>query len=159
MMQRLDYVELSKASIRKLFELSAESTKGSIEPRLADLVRIRASQVNGCAFCVDMHVKEATRRGERALRLHHIAVFRDSPLFTEREKAGLLWTEAVTRLAEAEVTDELYERARSAFSAQELSDLTVIIGTINFWNRLSVSFRVVPGSRDQQLGLQDVELS
>ena len=135
-MQRLDYAELSKASIRKLFELSAESTKGSIDPKLADLVRIRASQVNGCAFCVDMHVKEATRRGERALRLHHIAVFRDSPLFTEREKAALLWTEAVTRLAEADVTDELYERARSAFSAQELSDLTVIIGTINFWNRI-----------------------
>lgn len=159
MTQRLDYAELSKASIRKLLELNAEAGKGAIEPKLADLVKIRASQLNGCAFCVDMHVKEATRRGERPLRLHHLALFRESPLFTERERGALLWTEAVTRLSGGEVSDEVYEQARAVLSAQELSDLTVIIGTINVWNRLSVSFRTVPGSRDQQLGLQDVGLS
>ncbi|WP_394850310.1 carboxymuconolactone decarboxylase family protein [Pendulispora brunnea] len=154
MSERLPYFELSKAAYRKLFEFSQAAQKESIDSGLRHLIDIRASQINGCAFCVDMHVKEATIEGERALRLHHIATWRESPLFSEREKMALEWTEAVTNISTPDaVPDALYEKARTVFSEKELSDLTLLIGIINTWNRLSVAFRAVPGSRDQLLGI------
>jgi AhpD family alkylhydroperoxidase len=159
MSDRLNYAELSKSMVRKLYELSAETKHGAIDAGVAGLAKIRASQINGCAFCVDMHIKEATLRGERPLRLHHVAIFRDSPLFTEREKVALLWAEALTRLAEGGVSDALYERARAQFSEKELSDLTIIVATTNLWNRLQVAFCVSPGSWDGQLGLLESGLS
>lgn len=152
-MSRLNYLELSKPAIRKIYELGAVSRDSAIETKLAELVKIRASQLNGCAFCVDMHVKEATLHGERPLRLHHIAIFQESPLFSEREKMGLRWTEALTRIPEEGISDELYQEARLVFSERELSDLTVIVATINLWNRLNVAFRTTPGSADAALGL------
>ena len=121
-----------------------------------DLVNIRASQINGCAFCLDMHVKEAKIHGERELRLYHIPIWRESPLFTSKERAALEWTEAVTKIAGNEVPGELFERVRKEFSEKELSDLTFAIGTINFWNRMNVGFKTMPGSADQMLGLTEV---
>lgn len=120
---------------------------------MLDLVNIRASAINGCAFCTDMHVKEAKIHGERELRLYHVPIWRESTLFDARERAALEWTEIVTRLPEGDIPDEVYRRVREQFSEKELSDLTFAIGTINLWNRLNVSFRTPPGSADALLGL------
>lgn len=153
MTQRLNYPQLSHDSYKKLFELSNTVKAGSIDQTLADLVNIRASLLNGCAFCVDMHVKEAKIHGESTLRMFHIAVWRDSPLFTDRERAALEWTEAVTRLGDHGVPDDVYERVKEQFSEKEISDLTFAIAVINTWNRLAIPFRSVPGSADAALGI------
>lgn len=153
MTQRLNYVEHSLPLVQKLTELSEAAKSGAIEENLIDLVNIRASQINGCAFCLDMHVKEAKIHGERELRVHHVLAWRESPLFSPREKAALEWTEAVTKLGEHGVSDEVYERARAQFSEKEICELTFIIAVINAWNRLAISFRSIPGSADKIFGL------
>ena len=129
------------------------SKESGLEQGLIDLVDIRASQLNGCAFCVDMHVKEAKIHGERELRVYHVPIWRESTLFSPRERVALEWTEAVTRLPDQGISDELYGRAREHFSEKELSDLTFAVATVNLWNRLNVSFRTTPGSKDALLGL------
>jgi AhpD family alkylhydroperoxidase len=116
-------------------------------------VDLRASQMNGCAFCVDMHVKQARIAGERELRLHHVAVWRESTLFDERERAALEWTEALTKLAPYGVSDEIFNKVREHFNEQEISDLTFAIMAINGWNRVSIGFNAVPGSQDEAYGL------
>lgn len=126
---------------------------------LALLVDIRASQLNGCAFCLDMHVKQAKIHGERELRLHHVAIWRESPLFTPKERAALAWTEALTRIAPEGVSDAAYEKAREHFSAEELSQLTFRVVAINGWNRMNVAFRTTPGSKDKTFGLDTVGLN
>jgi AhpD family alkylhydroperoxidase len=126
---------------------------GAISQTILDLVNMRVSQINGCAFCVDMHVKEATLHNERELRLHHVAVWRESPLFDERECACFEWAELLTKLPEHGVSDESYARVRDQLSDQELSDLTFAVMAINGWNRASIAFRPVPGSRDAEFGL------
>jgi AhpD family alkylhydroperoxidase len=120
--------------------------KGSLGNTLLDLVNIRASQLNGCALCLDMHCEEAKIHGERELRIYHIPIWRESPLFSEAEKAALEWTEAVTRLFDQGIDDEVYDRVRAQFSENQISELTFAIGVINWWNRLNISFRTVPGS-------------
>jgi AhpD family alkylhydroperoxidase len=152
MSARLNYYQHSNTAVKHLIDLT-QAAKLNLEASLIDLVDIRASQLNGCAFCVDMHVKEARIHGERDLRVHHITVWRESPLFTEKEKAALEWTEALTRLSNEGVSDTLYDRVRTYFSEKELSDLTLVIATINSWNRISVAFRAVPGSADKLYGL------
>jgi AhpD family alkylhydroperoxidase len=159
MTQRLDYRQQSPDLVKKLTELSFAQHKAHIERKLLDLVNIRASQLNGCAFCLDMHVKEATMHGERALRLHHIAIWRESPLFDARERAVLEWTEAVTHLSAHGVGEDIYALARQHFSEQELSDLTFAVATINAWNRISIAFQVVPGSMDALYGLDKAQLA
>ena len=159
MSPRFNYLELSPALSRKLFELSKTLEHGPLGNTLLDLVNIRASQINGCAFCVDMHCKEAKIHGERELRLYHVAIWRESPLFSGRERAALEWTEAVTRLGAEGVSDEVYEKVKAEFNEQELSELTFAVGTINFWNRLGVSTLAVPGSADEMLGLTKAGLS
>jgi len=149
---RIDYNMHSPDMVRKLLEMSQLSAKSSLNHTLAVLVHIRASQFNGCAFCLDMHVKEAKIHGERELRLYHIPIWRESPLFSEKERAILEWTEAVTRLSET-IPDELYQRCRQHLSEKEMADLTFAIGIINFWNRLNISSPTTPGSRDAMLGL------
>ena len=149
---RLPVHQLSKVPFAKLFDLSQAAAKESIEASLVHLIDIRASQLNGCGFCLDMHVKQATLHGERPLRLLHVEIWRESTLFTPREKLALEWTEAVTTIASG-VSDELFERARAVFSEKELSDLTMLVGVINLWNRLNVTGRTVPGSRDAELGV------
>ncbi len=158
-MQRTGYAKLVPALAGKLLELSDLVGRSSIERSLLHLVYVRASQINGCTFCVDMHVKEAKLDGERELRLHHVAVWRESRLFSERERAALEWAEALTRLAERGVPDALYERVRAQLSEVELAELAFAVCGINSWNRLSVAFRSEPGSLDAALGLDKAGLS
>jgi AhpD family alkylhydroperoxidase len=156
MTRRLDYYGLSPDFANQDFSRSLGGS--AVVKELIDLIDIRASQINGCAFCVDMHVKEAKIHGERELRVHHIAVWRESPLFTPRERAALEWTEAVTSLPPHGIPDSIYESVCKEFSEQELADLTFQIVAINGWNRLSVAFRAVPGSMDAMLGLDKAGL-
>lgn len=158
MTQRLDYGHLAPDLYRKLFEVSAASKESAVSREMADLVNIRASQLNGCAFCLDMHVKEAKLHGERELRVHHIAIWRESTLFSPRERAALEWTEAVTKLGEHGVPDDVYGRVREQFSEKEIVDLTFSVVVINGWNRLAISFKAEPGSRDKQLGIDKAGL-
>jgi AhpD family alkylhydroperoxidase len=159
MSPRLDPVRASAALYAKYAAFSMAAAKSSLEEKLKYLVEIRASQINGCAFCVDMHVKQATIQGERPLRIHHLTVWRESNLFSSRERAALGWTEALTRLGEHGIADEIYAEARAQFSEQELTDLTMVIMSINGWNRLSIAFGAVPGSRDEEFGLTKAGLA
>ncbi|MGN8118895.1 carboxymuconolactone decarboxylase family protein [Labrys sp. 22185] len=159
MSQRLNYAQQSPDLFKKLSDLSLALKGSVIEEKLRDLVNIRASQLNGCAFCLDMHVKEAKIHGESELRLYHVAIWRESNLFVPRERAALAWTEAVTRLPEGGIPDELYERVRGQLSEKEVSDLTFAIVIINSWNRASIAFKAVPGSADKLYGLDKAGLS
>ncbi|WP_332303209.1 carboxymuconolactone decarboxylase family protein [Rhizobium sp. GR12] len=158
MTQRLNYAQLSPDLFKGLMALSNEVKNGAIEQSILDLVDIRASQINGCTFCLDMHSKEAKIHGERELRLYHLAAWRESTLFSPRERAALAWTEALTKLPEAGVSDELYERVRGQLSEKEISDLTFQIMAINMWNRASVAAKAVPGSADKAFGLDKAGL-
>jgi len=159
MTQRINYMKQSHELSKKFIEFSNLLHNSSIEQSIADLVAIRASQLNGCAFCVDMHVKEAKIHGERELRLHHLTVWRESPLFIPRERAALAWTEILTRLPEGGVPDDIYERVRTQLSEKEISDLTFLIISINGWNRASIAFKSVPGEFDKAYGLDKANLS
>ncbi|ALN60264.1 carboxymuconolactone decarboxylase family protein [Lysobacter yananisis] len=159
MTQRLDYQQQSPELFKKLVDFSMATKKPSLGHTLLDLVNIRASQLNGCGFCLDMHVKEATIRGERPLRLHHVAIWRESTLFAPRERAALAWTEALTQLSPQGVPDELYDRVRTQLSEQEIVELTYAVMTINAWNRINVAFRATPGSHDKAFGLDKAQLA
>ena len=159
MTQRVNYVQQSPELFNKLIELNELVEEGAIEQSIRDLVAIRVSQLNGCGFCLDMHVKRATIHGERELRLHHLAAWRDSNLFISRERAALAWAEVLTKLPEEGVPQDTYERVRSQLSEKEISDLTFCVMTINAWNRVNVAFRTVPGSSDLAFGLDRAELS
>ena len=159
MSQRVSYYEQSPGLSKKLVELGQAVAKSSLGNRLIDLVNIRASQINGCGFCLDMHCKEAKIHGEHELRLYHVAIWRESPLFSDEEKAALEWTEAVTRITPEGVPDEVYDRLRAHFSDAQISELTIAIGLINLWNRLNISLPTVPGSYDEMLGLTNAGLS
>lgn len=159
MTQRLNYAQQSPEFFKKMSELSMALKDSVIEQKIRDLVNIRASQINGCGFCLDMHVKEAKIHGETELRLYHVAIWRDSNLFIPRERAALAWTEAVTEIAKGGIPDELYERVRGQLSEKEISDLTFSIMTINAWNRASIAFKAVPGSADKLYGLEKAGLS
>jgi AhpD family alkylhydroperoxidase len=119
--------------------------ESGLEPKLRELVKIRASQINGCAYCVDMHTIDARAMGETEQRLYAVAVWEEAPFFTERERAALLWTEKVTLLSVDHVPDAVYEQVRAHFTDEELVNLTLAVIAINGWNRLAVSFRSVAG--------------
>lgn len=159
MTERLDYAQLAPDAFKKYLDFALSLKKGPLEVALVDLLTLRASQLNGCAFCVDMHVKEATLHGERPLRLHHVAIWRESPLFSPRERAALAWTEQLTQLPAHGVTDADYAAARAHFSEAELAALSFAIVAINGWNRLAVGFAAVPGSKDAAYGLQGAGLA
>src|SRR5688500_15600421 len=131
MTQRLNYVQQSPEFFKKISDFSHRLKDSVIEQTIRDLVNLRASQINDCAFCVDMHVKEAKIHGESELRLYHVAIWRESNLFAPRERAALAWTEVLTKLPEGGVPDELYERVRGQLSEKEISDLTFSIMAIN----------------------------
>ncbi len=154
--QRLDYSRLAPDLFKKYLDFSMAFR---MDEALALLVDIRASQLNGCAFCLDMHVKQARMGGERELRLHHVSIWRESPLFTPKERAALAWTEALTRIDPAGVSDGVYEEAREHFSEEELAQLTFRVAAINGWNRMNVAFRTMPGSKDRMLGLDKAGLN
>lgn len=159
MTQRINYMQQSPELFKKYLEFSTACKDSAIEPTTQHLVEIRASQINGCGFCVDMHVKQATIHGERPLRLHHLAIWRESTLFSPRERAALAWTEALTTLGPLGVGDEVYDKVRTQLSEKELSDLSFLVMAINGWNRLNVGFRGVPGSHDKALGLDKAGLA
>lgn len=159
MNQRIDYQKQSPELFKKFVEFSFALKNSAIEESIRDLVDIRASQINGCAFCLDMHVKEATQHGERPLRLHHVAAWRESTLFSPRERAALAWTEVLTQLPAHGVPDDVYDRVRSQLSEKEVSDLTFLVMSINAWNRINVGFRLVPGSYDKAFGVDKSGLS
>lgn len=153
MSERINYQKQSPDLFKKFVEFNKVMEKSSIEQSIHDLVVIRASQINGCAFCLDMHIKEATMHGEGPLHLHHLAIWRESTLFLPRERAALEWTEALTKIPAQGVPDELFQHVRTQFSDKELSDLTFVVMSINAWNRINIGFTVVPGAYDKAYGL------
>lgn len=146
MQPRMDYVKAAPDGYKAMSELENYVRQCGLEHSLLELVKIRASQINGCAFCLDMHTKDARAAGETEQRLYALSAWEETPFFTDRERAALAWTEAVTRVADTHVPDDVFELAGKHFSEKELADLTLAIVTINGWNRLAVAFRKVPGT-------------
>lgn len=141
---RLDFMKAHPAAVHALMGVEKVIAQSKLEPALTELVRIRASQINGCAFCLDMHTTDALKGGATTRRLATLAAWREAPFFTERERAALEWTEAVTLVAESRVPDSVWQTLRPLFSDEELVDLTLLITAINSWNRFSVAFRKYP---------------
>lgn len=156
---RVDHFQTIPALIKILGDASVASGKNILDKKLRHLMDIRASQLNHCAFCLDMHVKEAKLHGERELRLYHVAIWRESPLFTAKEKAALALTEALTRIDNHGVSDALYSELAEHFTQEEISALTFSIAIINAWNRLQILSRAEPGSLDSAYGLDRADLS
>jgi AhpD family alkylhydroperoxidase len=131
---------------RAMLHLEHEVEASGLERSLLELVKIRASQINGCAYCIDMHTIDARALGETEQRIYALNAWEEAPFFTERERAALAWTEAVTRVADTHVPDDIYHQVRALFSEEEIVALTFAVATINVWNRLSISFRVPAGT-------------
>ncbi len=159
MKERLNYAAASPKGFEAMRTLEHHVRQSGLDHRLLELVKTRASQLNGCAFCLDMHIKHAKLHGERELRLHHVAIWRESALFNDRERAALAWTEALTRLSPHGVSDEIYAAVSAQFSENELVYLTYMVMVINAWNRASIAFQSVPGSQDKAFGLDQAGLS
>jgi AhpD family alkylhydroperoxidase len=145
MQPRLNYGAVAPGLVQAMMGLETYLHECGLEPALLELVKLRASQINGCAYCIDMHTKDARARGESEQRLYLLDAWRESPCYTERERAAMEWTEAVTLVAQGHVPDEVYERVRKHFDESELANLTLAVVAINGWNRLCISFRVPVG--------------
>jgi AhpD family alkylhydroperoxidase len=143
MQARINPYKAAPDMMKALGALETAVQHGGLEPSLVDLVKTRASQINGCAYCIHMHTGEARARGETEERLYLLDAWRESPLYSDRERAALAWTEAVTLVSQTRVPDTVYEQARMAFSEAELVNLTMAVATINAWNRIAISFRSV----------------
>jgi AhpD family alkylhydroperoxidase len=146
MEQRLDYAKAAPDGVGILRQLERYLKKVGLEHDLVELVKLRASQINGCAYCIDMHTKDARSHGESEQRLYGITAWRETPFYSERERATQAWTEAVTRISEDQVSDEIYRQVKRHFTERELVDLTLAVIAINSWNRLAISFRTPAGS-------------
>ena len=155
---RLDYYSASPKAMKAMIAMEALTSSLSIEPALLHLVKIRASQLNGCAFCTDMHSVDARRLGETDRRLYSIVVWRDSNFFNPRERAALAWTEALTHLGPQGVPQDVYDAVHRELTEKEMSDLGFLIITINGWNRMCVAFQTTPGSCDAAFGLDKAGL-
>lgn len=146
MQPRLDYWSLAPEVPAKLLEASTHIGRSGLERGLLGLIYTRASQLNGCAFCLEMHTREARAAGETEARLYAVSIWEESPLFSERERAALAWTEAVTLVSVDRVPDAVWERVRPHFTDEEIATLTYAVVIINAWNRLAIAFKPVPGS-------------
>jgi AhpD family alkylhydroperoxidase len=146
MQPRLDYQQASPKGVQAMLQLERSVRESGLEPKLLELVKTRASQMNGCAYCIDMHTKDARAHGETEQRLFALSAWREAPFFTEKERAALKWTEAITDIQRGHAPDEVFEEVRKHFADAELMSLTLAITTINAWNRIAIAFRVVPGS-------------
>ena len=147
MKPRIDFTKYYGSGLAQaMLGLEKQVEASGLEPGLMELVKVRVSQMNGCAYCIDMHTKDARARGETEQRLYALDAWREAPFFSERERAALAWAEAVTRVADTHVPDEVYEEVRGQFEEPELVALTFAVITINSWNRLSISFRALAGT-------------
>ncbi|MEK1843809.1 MAG: carboxymuconolactone decarboxylase family protein, partial [Pseudomonas sp.] len=144
MQPRIDFYTASPDGLKAMMALEAAVSKLPLEKSLIELVKLRASQINGCAFCIDMHTADAIKGGETPRRLFAVTAWREAPFFTDRERAALAWTESLTQLSLTHAPDEDYALLSAEFSPKEMVDLTVAISTINSWNRLAVGFRKMP---------------
>lgn len=146
MKQRLNYSSVAPNALKGMLELEKYVANSGLEKTLYELVKTRASQLNGCAYCLDMHTKDARKAGETEQRLYTLSAWRETPFYSERERAALKWTEALTLISETDVPDSLYDAVSEHFDEKELVALTMAIVAINGWNRLAISFRTVPGT-------------
>jgi AhpD family alkylhydroperoxidase len=144
MQTRLDFLNADKDAIKVLMAVESQINKGTLDILLKDLVRLRASQINGCAFCLDMHTADARKAGESERRLATLAAWREAPFFSDRERAALEWTESLTLVSQSHVPDAVWDAVRPHFTDAELIELTLVITSINSWNRFSVAFRKMP---------------
>ena len=146
MAARIDHTKVGAGALRAMLGLEKYLADSSIEKPLRELIKVRASQMNGCAYCIDMHWKDARAGGETEQRLYGLSAWHEAPYYSERERAALAWAEELTLIAEHHVPDELYAAVRQQFSEQELVDLTLAVAAINAWNRIAISFRSEPGA-------------
>ena len=146
MEQRLDYTKEGHDALRAMYGLETYLHHSSIEPMLLHLIMYRVSQIIGCAYCLDMHSKDLRAGGETEQRLYCLNAWRETPFYTDRERAALEWTETVTLVAQTHVPDEVSGRVKQQFSEKEMIDLTMVVVTINAWNRISIAFRTTPGT-------------
>lgn len=144
MQSRLDFYTPDPAAIKSLVGVENHLAKGSLDVLLKDLVRLRASQINGCAFCLDMHTTDARKAGETERRLATVSTWRETPFFSDRERAALAWTESLTLISQNHVPDAVWEEVRPHFTDAELVELTLLITSINSWNRFAIAFRKMP---------------
>jgi AhpD family alkylhydroperoxidase len=144
MKPRMNFYQAAPDAIKALITLETQIQSCGLEQSLIELVKTRASQINGCAFCINMHTQDARKHGETEQRLYLLNAWREAPLYTDRELAALAWTEAVTLISETHAPDDVYDGVRNHFSEVETVNLTMLIGTINIWNRLAITFRAVP---------------
>jgi AhpD family alkylhydroperoxidase len=145
MTTRIEFFRIAPQSLKPLFALGAQIEASGIEHALLELVKMRASQLNGCAYCIDMHTKDARAEGETEQRLYLLDAWRETSLYSERERAALAWTEAVTFVADGHVPDDVYAEVSKHFTEQELVTLTLAVANINTWNRLNIAFRTEAG--------------
>lgn len=143
---RLDYQAAFPEGVQAMLHLEAVIRRSGLEPPLMELVKLRASQLNGCAYCLDMHSKDARAHGETEQRIYALNAWREAPFYTERERAALAWTEAITNIQQGHASDEVYTEARRQFDERELMRLTLAITQINSWNRIAIAFRPEVGT-------------
>ena len=143
---RIDLTKISPAAYKAMAGLEGFVKESGLERSLLELVRMRASQINGCAYCLDMHSKDARAAGETEQRLYELNAWRETPFYSERERAALVWTEALTLVHQTHAPDDVYEEVRKRFTEEEVVSLTAAIVSINSWNRLAIGFRAVPGT-------------
>ncbi|HZR70612.1 MAG TPA: carboxymuconolactone decarboxylase family protein [Burkholderiales bacterium] len=146
MQPRLNYRKVAPAVLKTMLDMEAYLAKSSIEHSLLHLLKMRASQINGCAYCLDMHSKDARAGGETEQRLYALDAWRETPFYTPRERAALAWTESLTLISETHAPDDVWDELRAHFSEQEIADLTLAVVAINGWNRLAIGFRVEVGT-------------
>jgi AhpD family alkylhydroperoxidase len=145
MQPRIDYRKFAPEALKSMFGLEKYIAESGLDEKLVHLIKMRASQINGCAFCIDMHSKDARALGETEQRLYELDAWRETPFYTDRERAALEWTESLTLVSQTHVPDSVYDEVKKHFSEKEIVDLTIVVSTINAWNRLAISTRAVPG--------------
>jgi AhpD family alkylhydroperoxidase len=144
MQQRIDVTKVNPAVYKAVFALQAYVDQSGLDAKLRELIKIRASQINGCAYCLVMHTRDARKHGESDDRMHLLNAWREAPVFTARERAALAWTEALTLVSETHVPDEVHDEVKRQFSEKEIVDLTAAVAAINTWNRINIALRVPP---------------
>ena len=150
MKQRLNYAQQAPGGMKAMLDMEKFVKSSGLDLTIFELIKTRASQIHGCAYCPDMHTKDARKAGETEQRLYALSAWRETPFYTEKERAALAWTEALTLIAENDVPDSLYEQVKNYFDEKELAALTMAIVAINGWNRLAIAFRTIPGSYQPQ---------